>query len=122
MIVMYTPWVTHVTSSYDAYDAQKSQSWRYMPNTFGHLFRITTFGESHGEGLGVLIDGCPAGLSLSMERIQSSLDRRKPGQSHWTTSRKESDTVHCISGTENGITLGTPIMLLIHNENKKPKD
>lgn len=93
-----------------------------MPNTFGHLFRVTTFGESHGEALGVVIDGCPAGLSISMEKIQKALDRRRPGQSLWTTSRNESDKVICVSGIENAVTLGTPIVLLINNENKKPKD
>lgn len=93
-----------------------------MPNTFGHIFRVSTFGESHGAALGAVIDGCPAGLRMDMERIQSALNRRRPGQSEWSTPRKETDRVECVSGIEDGITLGTPITLLIRNEDKRPKD
>jgi len=93
-----------------------------MPNTFGHVFRVTTFGESHGSAVGAVIDGCPAGLSLSLERVQEALNRRKPGQNSWTSSRKESDRVECVSGIEDGISLGTPITLLVRNEDKKPDD
>ncbi len=93
-----------------------------MPNTFGHIFRVSTFGESHGAGLGALIDGCPSGISLSLERVQEALDRRKPGQSEWTTARKETDRVECLSGLENGVSLGTPILLMIRNENIRAKD
>jgi len=89
---------------------------------FGNNFRITTWGESHGTGLGVVIDGCPAGLPLSEEDIQSFLDRRKPGQSKFTTPRKESDTVHILSGVFEGKTTGTPISLAVWNENQKSKD
>lgn len=88
-----------------------------MPgNSFGHLFRITTWGESHGLALGVVIDGCPAGLKISKEDIQMELDRRRPGQSKITTQRKESDSVEILSGVFEGKTLGTPISLMVRNE------
>ena len=88
-----------------------------MPgNSFGQLFRITTWGESHGEALGVVVDGCPAGLEISKEDIQSELDRRRPGQSRITTQRKESDSVEILSGVFEGKTLGTPISLMVRNE------
>ena len=80
-----------------------------MGNTFGHLFRITTFGESHGGGVGVTIDGCPPQLEISEEEIQFDLDRRRPGQSKITTPRRETDTCEIISGVFEGKTLGTPI-------------
>ncbi len=89
---------------------------------FGKNFRISTWGESHGTGLGVVIDGCPSGLPLSEEDIQYFLDRRKPGQSKFTTPRKESDTVHILSGVFEGKTTGTPISLAVWNENQKSKD
>ncbi len=88
-----------------------------MPgNSFGNLFRITTWGESHGLALGVVIDGCPAGLDISRDDIQSELDRRRPGQSKITTQRKESDSVEILSGIFEGKTLGTPISLVVRNE------
>jgi chorismate synthase len=88
-----------------------------MPgNSFGHLFRITTWGESHGLAMGVVIDGCPAGLEISKEDIQTELDRRRPGQSKITTQRKESDSVEILSGVFEGKTLGTPISLMVRNE------
>jgi chorismate synthase len=88
-----------------------------MPgNSFGNLFRITTWGESHGPAVGVVVDGCPAGLGISREDIQSELDRRRPGQSKITTQRKESDSVEILSGIFEGKTLGTPISLLVRNE------
>ncbi|MBI2602882.1 MAG: chorismate synthase [Deltaproteobacteria bacterium] len=93
-----------------------------MLNTFGHLFRITTFGESHGPALGAVIDGCPAGVKISLERIQEFVDRRRPGQSPLTTQRKENDQVECLSGLEDGVTLGSPIALLIRNHDARPKD
>ncbi len=77
-------------------------------SSFGNLFRITTWGESHGKGIGVVVDGCPAGLSLCEEDIQKFLDRRKPGQSKFTTQRRESDTVEILSGVFEGKTTGTP--------------
>jgi chorismate synthase len=87
-----------------------------MPgNSFGNLFRITTWGESHGPALGVVIDGCPAGLDISEEDIQGELDRRRPGQSRITTQRKEPDRVEILSGIFDGKTLGTPISLMIQN-------
>lgn len=91
-------------------------------NTFGHLFRISTFGESHGEAIGVIIDGCPAQLPIDMEYIQSELDKRRPGQSKITTQRKESDTVQILSGIFEGKSTGTPIALLIPNEDHRSKD
>ncbi len=87
-----------------------------MPgNSFGNLFRITTWGESHGPALGVVIDGCPAGLDISEDDIQSELDRRRPGQSRITTQRKEPDRVEILSGIFDGKTLGTPLSLMIQN-------
>ncbi len=90
-----------------------------MANTFGHLFRISTWGESHGGGVGVVIDGCPPGLLLSEADIQPDLDRRRPGQSKITTPRKESDTVRICSGVSEGKTLGTPICMLVNNEDAR---
>ncbi len=91
-------------------------------NYLGEVFRVTTFGESHGIGIGAVIDGCPAGLELSVEKIQKDLDRRRPGQSHITSQRKESDTVQILSGVFNNRTLGTPIALFITNEDQRSKD
>jgi chorismate synthase len=91
-------------------------------NTYGKIFRITTFGESHGAGIGVIIDGCPAGLPITIEEIQKDLDRRKPGQSKITTQRQEADQVQVLSGIFEGKTQGTPIMLLIMNEDQRSKD
>lgn len=93
-----------------------------MPgNTFGQLFRVTTFGESHGPALGAVIDGCPAGLSLSREDIQKELDRRRPGTHRLATQRKETDAVEILSGVFEGHTLGTPIAMMIRNEDAQPK-
>ena len=91
-------------------------------NSFGHLFRITTFGESHGGGVGVIIDGCPPGLSITKEEIQKELDRRRPGQSAITTPRNEQDEIHVFSGLLNGQTTGTPIMLMAFNKDVKSED
>jgi chorismate synthase len=91
-------------------------------NSFGQLFRITTFGESHGEAIGVIIDGCPAQLPVDLDYIQGELDKRKPGQSKITTQRKESDTVKILSGVFEGKTTGTPIAMLIPNEDQRSKD
>lgn len=91
-------------------------------NTFGHLFRVTTFGESHGPQIGLVIDGCPAGLKIDFDFIQKQLDRRKPGQSEITTQRKESDTVEFLSGIFEGKTTGTPIAAVIPNEDQRGKD
>lgn len=91
-------------------------------NSFGKLFRITTYGESHGPAMGVVIDGCPAGLKVDMEQAQADLDRRRPGQSRITTQRKEADRVEVLSGLFEGTTTGMPISLLIRNEDAKSKD
>jgi chorismate synthase len=90
-----------------------------MANTFGHLFRITTWGESHGGGVGVVVDGCPPRLALTEADIQPDLDRRRPGQSKIVTPRKESDTIQILSGTFEGQTLGTPICLWVKNEDAR---
>ena len=91
-------------------------------SSFGKLFRVTTWGESHGKGIGVVVDGCPAGLPLCEEDIQVFLNRRKPGQSKFTTPRKESDTVEILSGVFEGKTTGTPISMVVWNENQKSRD
>jgi chorismate synthase len=91
-------------------------------NSFGQVFRITTFGESHGEAIGVIIDGCPAQLEVDLDYIQGELDKRKPGQSKITTQRKESDVVKILSGVFEGKTTGTPIAMLIPNEDQRSKD
>ncbi len=91
-------------------------------NTFGNLFRISTFGESHGVAIGGVLDGCPAGIELNLEAIQQELDRRKPGQSAIVTQRKEPDTVEFFSGIFEGKTTGTPIGFAIRNTNQKSKD
>jgi chorismate synthase len=93
-----------------------------MGNTFGHLFRITTFGESHGGGVGVVIDGCPPQLEISAAEIQIELDRRRPGQSKITTPRKEADTCEILSGVFEGKTLGTPIAILVRNQDQRSQD
>ena len=92
-----------------------------MPNTFGHLFRITTWGESHGGGVGVVLDGCPPQLDLDESDIQPDLDRRRPGQSKIVTPRDEADKVQILSGTFEGKTLGTPIMMMVHNKDFRPE-
>ncbi|MDX1836442.1 chorismate synthase [Legionella taurinensis] len=91
-------------------------------NTFGHLFRVTTFGESHGKALGCIVDGCPPGFALSEEAIQPFLDKRKPGQSKYTTQRREADAVEILSGVFEGVTTGTPIALLIRNQDQRSSD
>jgi chorismate synthase len=91
-------------------------------NTFGSLFRVTTFGESHGQAIGVVIDGCPAGLFIDEGKVQHDLDRRRPGQSKITTQRKESDTVRFLSGIFEGKTTGAPLAAIIENEDQRSKD
>ena len=93
-----------------------------MGNTFGKIFRITTFGESHGKGIGVVIDGCPAGIALDESFIQSELNRRRPGQSKITTQRKEEDLFSIYSGIFEGKSTGTPICIFIHNKDQKSND
>lgn len=91
-------------------------------NTFGKLFKVHTYGESHGPAIGAVIDGCPAGLPISIDKIQAELSRRRPGQSEIVTQRKEEDTVEILSGVFEGISTGTPISLLIRNKDQKSKD
>ena len=91
-------------------------------NTFGKVFRITTFGESHGKGVGVIVDGCPPRIPLSNEDIQKELDRRKPGQSRLTTPRDEADLAEIFSGVSDGLTLGTPIGIIVKNNDQRSKD
>ncbi|MDR2231864.1 MAG: chorismate synthase [Tannerella sp.] len=91
-------------------------------NTFGYLYRLTSFGESHGPGIGGVIDGCPPGVTLDMDFIQMELDRRKPGQSSITTQRNESDRVQFLSGIYEGMTTGAPIGFIVWNENQRPAD
>jgi chorismate synthase len=94
-----------------------------MPgNTFGSVFRVTTFGESHGAAIGCIVDGCPAGIDFDLEFIQHELDRRRPGQSAIVTQRKESDTVQVLSGVFEGRTTGTPIAFVIPNEDQRSRD
>ena len=91
-------------------------------NTFGSAFKITTFGESHGVAVGVIIDGCPAGVRIDMDQVQHEMDRRRPGQSNIVTQRKEGDVVKIQSGIMDGLSTGTPISLVVHNQDQKSKD
>jgi chorismate synthase len=93
-----------------------------MGSSFGTLFRLTTFGESHGPALGVVVDGCPPRLPVSLEHIQGELDRRRPGQSRLVSQRKEADRVEILSGVLDGVSLGTPIAMVIRNEDARGKD
>ena len=101
---------------------QNRNLYRMAGNTFGELFKLMTFGESHGKAIGGVLDGCPAGIELDVEKIQQELERRKPGQSKIVTQRKEPDAVEIYSGTFEGKTTGTPIGFVIHNTNQKSKD
>src|SRR3954469_18764358 len=91
-------------------------------NSFGHLFRVTTWGESHGPAIGCVVDGAPPRIALTEADIQYFLDRRKPGQSRFTTQRQEADTVRILSGVFEGETTGTPIQLMIENTDQRPRD
>ena len=91
-------------------------------NSFGHLFRFTTWGESHGPAIGAVVDGCPPGLALSEADIQPWLDKRRPGTSRFTTQRQEPDQVRILSGVHEGLTTGTPISLMIDNVDQRSKD
>ncbi len=91
-------------------------------NSFGHLFRVTTWGESHGPALGATVDGCPPGVAISEDMIQQWLDKRKPGQNKYTTQRREADAVKILSGTFEGQTTGTPVQLMIENTDQRSKD
>lgn len=91
-------------------------------STYGDIFRITTWGESHGKGLGVVVDGCPAGITLNEEIIQEYMDRRKPGGIKYSTQRKEADKITIMSGVFEGKTTGTPISMMVFNEDQRSKD
>ena len=91
-------------------------------NTFGKLFTVTTFGESHGAALGVVIDGVPSGLKVNLDNLQYMMNRRAPGRSEYTTSRKETDQAQILSGVFEGKTLGTPISAVVYNQDQKSKD
>ena len=93
-----------------------------MSSSFGKIFRVSTFGESHGGAVGVILDGCPPKLKIDVDFIQNELDRRKPGQSTITTSRNEEDKLEILSGLKEGITLGTPIAMLVRNKDESPGD
>ena len=93
-----------------------------MSSIFGTLYRLSTFGESHGHGVGAVIDGCPSNILLDLNKIQLQLNRRRPNQSKITTSRNEVDLLYCYSGLENNITLGSPIMIMVKNNDHKPKE
>ncbi|MDB5256041.1 MAG: aroC [Chitinophagaceae bacterium] len=93
-----------------------------MSNSYGTLFRISTFGESHGEAVGVIVDGCPAGITVDLDFIQSELDRRKPGQSKITTQRKEEDRIEILSGVFEGKSTGSPIAMMVRNADARSKD
>ena len=91
-------------------------------STFGNIFTVSTWGESHGKALGVVVDGCPSGIKLSEEIVQKMMDRRKPGQSKFTTARKEGDEIQILSGVFDGVTTGTPISMLVFNKDQKSRD
>ena len=93
-----------------------------MSNTFGNIFRLTSFGESHGEAIGGVLDGMPSGIEIDVEKVQSELDRRRPGQSAIVTARNEHDRVRILSGLMDGVTTGTPIGFIVENENQHSAD
>ena len=93
-----------------------------MSSSFGKIFRVSTFGESHGGAVGVVLDGCPPKLKINIDLIQNELDRRRPGQSKITTPRNEDDKLEILSGLKEGITLGTPIAMLVRNKDQRPGD
>ena len=93
-----------------------------MSSTYGRFFQVTSWGESHGKAVGVVVDGCPAGLPLTEADIQALLDRRKPGQNKYTTARKEGDEVQILSGTFEGKTTGTPIAMVVFNQDQRSRD
>ena len=91
-------------------------------NSFGQVFRLTTFGESHGPALGAVVEGCPAGMPFDRDFLQEALNRRRPGQSPWVSARQEADQAEVLSGVFEGKTLGTPIALLIRNQDARSQD
>ena len=93
-----------------------------MSSSFGKIFRVSTFGESHGGAVGVILDGCPPKLKIDINLIQNELDRRRPGQSDITTPRNEEDKIEVLSGIKEGLTLGTPIAMMVRNKDQRPRD
>ena len=93
-----------------------------MSSSFGKIFRVSTFGESHGGAVGVILDGCPPKLKVDLNLIQNELERRRPGQSDITTPRNEEDKIEILSGIKEGLTLGTPIAMLVRNKDQRPGD
>lgn len=127
MLVIYLTLMLLLSQcSFNAYKVllKRKYSTLYMGtgNSFGKIFKISTFGESHGKGVGVIIDGCPPRIPLSDSDIQKELDRRKPGQSRLTTPRDEEDIAEIFSGITNGITLGTPIGIIVKNKDQRSQD
>ncbi len=116
------PWAKRESNLVTASATPTRNDDRIMSSVFGKIFCISTFGESHGGGVGAVIDGCPPRLALGPSDIQPQLDRRRPGQSALTTDRQEPDRVEILSGVENGQTLGTPITLLVRNQDQRPGD
>ena len=100
----------------------RKEQFNMAGSSFGNIFRMSTWGESHGKGIGVVVDGCPAGLLLDEARIQAYLDRRKPGQTKYSTPRKEEDTVEILSGIFEGKTTGTPISMAVYNQTQRSGD
>ena len=90
-----------------------------MSSSFGKIFRVSTFGESHGGAVGVILDGCPPKLKIDIELVQNELDRRRPGQSNITTPRNEEDKIEILSGLKEGLTLGTPIAMMVRNKDQR---
>src|ERR1700742_4855316 len=109
-------------TAYEGSPRARTDASRMSHNTFGHLFRVTTWGESHGPAIGCVVDGTPPGILLSEADIQPFLDKRRPGQSKFTTQRQEADQVKILSGVYEGKTTGTPISLLIENTDQRSKD
>jgi chorismate synthase len=109
-----------IISSIPACRSPRFIYFHHMSSTFGQVFRIHTFGESHGGGVGVIIDGCPPRVPVSVEQIQHELDRRRPGQSEIVTPRKEADSAEILSGLQDGVTLGSPISILVRNTDQRP--
>ena len=91
-------------------------------NSFGHMYKVTTWGESHGPSLGATIDGCPPGIEINQNKLQIWMDKRKPGQNKYTTQRNEPDCVEILSGVFEGVSTGTPIQLIIKNTDQRSKD
>ena len=101
---------------------KKARTLKMSANTLGHIFKFHSFGESHGPAMGIVVEGCPAGLSVSLKVLEKELERRRPGKWSWTSSRKEPDKFEILSGVFQGKTLGTPIALVVYNRDQKSQD